>query len=176
MKKMIFTILVFFIALQYNHAQDNVDFSGQLRIRSHFDDRDFNSDKDGFTFTEMRTRVGAKFSPYSDLTAFFQIQDSRIFGTEPNTLTSTQNIDLHQAYFLAKNVFNVPLEIKAGRMEFNLGPQRLIGAVGWHNTGRSFDGGLATFRSKKADLHAFGFQVNETFNEGDSLDQSLGGV
>ena len=80
------------------------------------------------------------------------------------------------AYIDVKNIFNLPLSFKGGRIEFNLGPQRLIGSVGWNNVGRSFDGGVLSYSFEKINLHAFAFQIAESFLEGDSLDQTLGGI
>ncbi|OGU34523.1 MAG: hypothetical protein A2068_04500 [Ignavibacteria bacterium GWB2_35_6b] len=175
MKKL---ILLFLTAVTFsqNYAQDKINISAEIRGRSEFDNRDFNSDKSGFFFTGLRSRLGAAFMPQSDLSGFIQIQDSRTFGTEPNTLADTKNVDLHQAYVDVRNIFGMPLSFKGGRMEFNLGPQRLIGSVGWNNVSRSFDGGVLSFQAEKINLHAFAFQLGEMFLEGDSLDQTLGGV
>ena len=56
---------------------------------------------------------------------------------------------LHQAYFSVNKLFDLPLNLKLGRMELSYGPQRLIGAVGWHNVGRSFDGGILQLNTEK---------------------------
>jgi len=49
------------------------------------------------------------------------------------------NIDLHQAYITLGNHKEFPLSLKAGRQELSYGDERLIGAFGWNNIGRSFD-------------------------------------
>ena len=175
MKKVILLLLSAFMFSQ-NYAQDIVNFSAEIRGRSEFDNRDFNSNKDGYFFTGLRSRLGATLTPQYDVTGFIQLQDTRNFGSEPSTLSDTKNLDLHQAYLKVENIFNLPLSFKGGRMEFNLGPQRLIGAVGWSNIGRSFDGGILSYAFEKVSLHAFGFQIAESFLEGDSLDQTLGGI
>lgn len=175
MKKVILILLIA-ITIKQSYAQEKVSFSAEIRARSEYENRDFNSGKDAFMFTGLRTRLGVSFNPSDNLTGFIQIQDSRNLGSEPSTLSDTKNLDLHQAYFEVKNIFGLPLSFKGGRMEFNLGPQRLIGAVGWSNIGRSFDGGFFTYKTSKINIHAFGFQINESFLEGDSLDQGLGGI
>ncbi|HXF10309.1 MAG TPA: alginate export family protein, partial [Desulfuromonadaceae bacterium] len=48
-------------------------------------------------------------------------------------------LDLHQAYFTLGNHKEFPLSLKAGRQELSYGEERLIGAFGWNNIGRSFD-------------------------------------
>jgi hypothetical protein len=47
--------------------------------------------------------------------------------------------DLHQAYFTIGNHKEFPVSLKAGRQELIYGDERLIGAFGWNNIGRSFD-------------------------------------
>ena len=55
------------------------------------------------------------------------------YGPESDT------IDLHQAYFTIGNHKEFPLSAKVGRQELSYGDERLIGAFGWNNIGRSFD-------------------------------------
>ena len=55
------------------------------------------------------------------------------YGPESDT------IDLHQAYFTVGNHKEFPLSLKFGRQELSYGDERLIGAFGWNNIGRSFD-------------------------------------
>lgn len=47
--------------------------------------------------------------------------------------------NLHQAYFTVGNHKEFPVSLKAGRQEMIYGEERLIGAYGWNNIGRSFD-------------------------------------
>jgi hypothetical protein len=140
------------------------------------DNKDFNSDLPSNNFTELRTRLGLNFSPTENIEGFVQIQDSRIYGTEPNTLTSTDNIDLHQAYFNVNKLFDLPFNLKLGRMELSYGPRRLIGAVGWHNVGRSFDGGILQLNTEKIVIDFFTAQTNESFEAGDTNDFNIIGA
>ncbi len=55
------------------------------------------------------------------------------YGPESDTL------DLHQAYITLGNHKEFPLSLKIGRQEMSYGDERLIGAFGWNNIGRSFD-------------------------------------
>lgn len=157
-------------------AQSNYEITGQIRPRFQMDNKNFNSEISSSNFTELRTRLGIKISPLENLAGFVQIQDSRIFGTEPSTLDPIDNIDLHQAYFSLNKIFSLPINLKIGRMELSYGPQRLIGAVDWSNIGRSFDGGLLQFISEKVNVDVFAAKLNERFNPGDSLDNNLLGV
>jgi len=47
--------------------------------------------------------------------------------------------ELHQAYFTLGNHKKFPLSVKIGRQEMSYGDERLVGAVGWNNIGRTFD-------------------------------------
>jgi hypothetical protein len=55
------------------------------------------------------------------------------YGPESDT------IDLHQGYFTVGDLKEFPLALKVGRQELIYGEERLIGAFGWNNIGRSFD-------------------------------------
>ncbi|MFC2084811.1 alginate export family protein [Bacteroidota bacterium] len=173
----VFLVLMFIGLIICNnfHAQ-SVDVSAQFRARSNVDNRDFNSDTDFFTFNELRTRVNVGIEASRGISGFFQIQDSRIFGSEPSTLSDTKNLDLHQGFIKVKRVFNLPVDVKLGRMEVKLGNERLVGAVGWSNVGRSFDGSILTLRTNPVDVHLLGFHLNESFKTADSLDAYFGGV
>ena len=160
-------------------AQDNLRFSAQIRPRFILDNRDFNSTTDYNSFGEMRTRVGIKFSPSSDITAFFQVQDSRVFGTEPGTISNTKNLDIHQAYFQVNNLFDLPVNLKAGRMEASYGTQRIMSKNNWNNIGRSFDGVTLEIdfcTPCKTTLDLFAFRIGESGFPGDSLDQNIIGA
>ncbi len=175
MKKL---ILIFIFSLNINaiFAQSNLDVSAEIRPRLQMNNKDFNSDLPSNNFTELRTRLGLKFSPIENIEGFVQIQDSRIYGTEPSTLASTDNIDLHQAFFNVNNLFDLPFNLKLGRMELSYGPQRLIGAVGWHNVGRSFDGGILQLNTEKINIDFFTAQTNENFEAGDTNDFNIIGA
>jgi alginate export protein len=51
----------------------------------------------------------------------------------------SDTVDLHQAYLGVGDLKEFPLSAKVGRQELSYGEERLIGAFGWNNIGRSFD-------------------------------------
>jgi hypothetical protein len=71
-----------------------------------------------------------------------QVQDARTMGEEANTLDgSAERLDMHQAWLQYRfDAGRYGIGIRAGRQEIALGNERLVGAVGWSNIGRSFDG------------------------------------
>lgn len=49
-------------------------------------------------------------------------------------------LDLQQAFVTLGSAKDFPLTLKVGRQELSYGEERLVGAFGWNNIGRSFDG------------------------------------
>jgi hypothetical protein len=150
--------------------------TGQIRHRFESAGTDFN-ETDFDNFNLLRTRIGVLFQPEDGVEGYVEFQDSRKFGEEDNTLSdgSAANIDLHQGYFAIKNAFNLPVDAKVGRMEVNFGPQRLVGAVGWHNIGRSFDGILLNLHGSNFKLNTFWLDEVETGGFDDTGDRDVFG-
>lgn len=121
-----------------------VTVSGEVRARGEtVDELDLAEgtetlDQDGQRIL-LRTRFGVDASPASGVTVFVQLQDARVFGTEPSTTDDTHDVDLYQGYVELERIGDRPLSLQVGRMELSYGDERLLGAFGWSNTGRSFD-------------------------------------
>jgi hypothetical protein len=64
-------------------AQTSIDWSGELRLRTEIDGRNFDLETPANSYTLSRTRLGAFIQPARDIGFFLQIQDSRVFGFEP---------------------------------------------------------------------------------------------
>ncbi|RMF58421.1 MAG: hypothetical protein D6743_17695, partial [Calditrichaeota bacterium] len=77
------------------------------------------------------------------------------------TLANTANLELHQGYFQIRNLWNHPISLRAGRQELVYGNERMIGAVGFSNVGRSFDGFKLSF-GRKNRLDLFYTIINES--------------
>jgi hypothetical protein len=60
----------------------------------------------------------------------------------------SDQIDLHQAYVTLGNHKEFPLSLKVGRQELSYGEERLVGAFGWNNIGRSFDAAKVRWQNK----------------------------
>ncbi len=152
-------------------------FGSEVRYRHEAINKDF-SDTSGFnSLNYQRTRFQAQYEK-KKARIFLQLQDSRIMGTESNTLTdgSADALDMHQAYFLLSN--EGTFQLKVGRYEVNYGSQRILGAVGWHNIGRSFDGiTLSHQLTNGTSVDFFNLKLVENYpNSGrDKDDQNLRG-
>lgn len=142
----------------------DTEFKAQVRTRTEVDARDFNSDTATKLFTLQRTRLGVRLKSSDNVSAFFQIQDARTWGTETNTLkdASADQLDLHQGYFTIDELFDLPLSVRVGRMELIYGNERLVGAVGWSNTGRSFDGALLKLKRERLTLDLWATNVRDS--------------
>jgi hypothetical protein len=111
------------------------------------------------TYTLLRTRIGLLAAVNPNLRAFVQLQDARVFGEELSTMHGSANsLDLHQGYLeIEGRLVGAPLVLRAGRQEILLGNERLVGAVGWSNTGRSFDAARLTLGGAANPLNTTAF-------------------
>ena len=107
---------------------------------------------DDYVMNQTRLWVDADVNEH--LRIFIQLQDSRVFGAEGQTVgyaaavpgNSTSGpensiLDIHQGYFDLKKLFDLPLTVRVGRQEIVWGDHRVIGNFVWSNVGRVFDGG-----------------------------------
>lgn len=128
-------------------AGEPVVIDGQVRVRSEIDARDFDAGVARRHFTDLRARIGARAALAENGHAYVQIQDSRrLGGTGANgvlssgSLANGANLDAHQAYIQVDRLFSSAWGLRAGRFEVSLGNERLLGAVGWSNVGRAWEG------------------------------------
>jgi len=151
--------------------------TGQVRHRFEQDNRDLDADRASFNFNLLRTRLSGKFTADGGVTAFIQLQDSRVMGSEFNTLLdgSADAFDLHQGYLRIDKFFNAPINIKIGRFETKYGQERLIGAVDWTNTGRSFDGGVLNYHNSWLSLDVYAYAQIDSVEEGNRGDLNVYG-
>ncbi|HXH28226.1 MAG TPA: alginate export family protein, partial [Candidatus Polarisedimenticolia bacterium] len=116
--------------------------SGEARLRPEWRD---NADLDAAADDDsrlgfMRLRVGFEAIVRKDYRLFVQAQDSRIAGEETSTASDQKNLDLHQGLLDITLTASRRLSLTVGRQEWSYGDERLIGAFGWDNVGRAFDG------------------------------------
>jgi hypothetical protein len=147
--------------------------SGEVRLRTEAARPSAADEWDNFTL--LRTRIGLLATLNPSVRAFVQLQDSRVFGQAATTLSASVNtLDLHQGYVdLSTTAGELPIALRAGRQEIILGNERLVGAVGWHNVGRSFDAARLTLGSAKTAWNGGAFLA--TVHEGNATYGSLNG-
>lgn len=144
-------------------AAQEVEFGAQVRPRMEFRDPGTSPGDDGDLFTSMRVRASLLARLERGVGLFVQFQDVRIFGEETGTLTdySADHLDLHQGY-LEVATENGDDRARVGRQETGFGGERLVGAVGWTQQGRSFDGLRLTFRRGWGDLDLIGYRIGDS--------------
>lgn len=158
--------------------------TAEVRVRAELDLRTPDTAADAATL--LRTRVGLRVPVSPHARIFAQVQDARAFGEEEGGTTdaSAGQLDLHQGWLeWSDSVGGRPWAFRAGRQEISFGDERLVGAAGWTNTGRSFDGA----RLAAGPLNLFAAQVRERDrlgpagldprqNEGEDRDALFGGA
>jgi hypothetical protein len=157
MNKLLTAIIIFLVLTFSALAQNKTDwtFDAQVQLRTELDGRDFSNKTYPLTFTSMRTRLALQAGISDRIYLYAQMQDSRIFGEEPNVTTGIKNIDLHQGYVKLINPIDLPIIVQAGRFEMLYGTERFFGAGNWTYVGRSFDGVKFSFGTGvKVDLFA----------------------
>ena len=117
-------------------------FSAEARVRPEYrDNLDLESDvDDDLRLGFLRLRLGLDVSWKQEIRVFAQVQDARTAGEEVSTASNDKNLDLHQGYAEFTPASWNGFSLRAGRQEWIYGEERMIGAFGWDNVGRSFDG------------------------------------
>jgi len=141
-------------------AAQDVTFRGQVRPRYEYRDP-AGGGKDEFTSMRVRAALAAKLDEH--VAVFIQLQDVRLFGEETSTLAdfSADHFDLHQGYLRFTGRRLDWMTTTVGRQEVNFGGQRLVGAVGWTQQGRAFDGVRLDAGTGWGSLAFIGFKLAE---------------
>jgi hypothetical protein len=136
-----FTLLLAALPTTAFAQEVDLKFGGQVRPRFEYRDP-LPLDGGAENFTSMRTRLDLRASMDDNLSAFIQIQDVRLWGSEGNTLGdfAANGLDIHQAYIDLGKAVDGGFMGRFGRQEVNFGGQRLVGSVNWAQQARSFDG------------------------------------
>lgn len=115
-------------------------FSAELRWRAEFrDNADFQPADDFDAFLGQRIRVRLLVRADERLSFFVEGQDVWLFGAERDKIIHNLATNLYQAYAEWSPAAGSPWQLRAGRQELIYGKERLVGAFGWDNVGRSFD-------------------------------------
>ncbi len=175
-----FTILLFGATVTL--AETDVEVSGQVRVRHEVDSRQFHQDGTTKEYADMRTRVQIAATVDGNAHAVVQLQDTRRFGGLINnqetsgTLNNTHNVDIHQAFLQIDQLWAKGPGLKLGRFEFNMGNQRVFGAVGWHNVARSWEGLQLWHDLPKVKFTGFVFKRHEANDPIENEDFTIYGI
>lgn len=149
------------------HAEDQIiQWNGEVRVRGEFDGRDFSNKSAPLLYTLLRTRIGARIAPTTDMRIVLQLQDARYFGQEGSgasaTTANSKNVDLYQGYVQTDNLIVEGLSSLVGRIALSYGNERFVGQGTWANTGRSFDALVFRYTWGKESIDLFSSNVVET--------------
>ncbi|MEO2083440.1 MAG: alginate export family protein, partial [Desulfurobacteriaceae bacterium] len=126
-----------------------VTIGGQLRERLEWWAQEVGTGKGAELGATYRARLNIKAELSDGVTAVFTPQAVGYWGEGGQGLGLGEKegeVSMHEAYMLLSNPFGINnVIVKLGRQEVNLGNQRLVGAVGWSQAGRSIDGILVGY-------------------------------
>jgi len=156
-------------------AAQDITMTGQVRPRFEFRDPSGGGKDES---TSMRVRLGMKAIVDKNLTIFVQMQDVRTWGEETSPLFdyTADYLDLHQGYLQYKGKSLDWLTATVGRMETNLGGQRLVGAVDWTQQGQSFDGVRLDVAKNWGKLYFVAYKIGDETAPKIAADNELYGV
>jgi len=130
-------------AADMDMGSTKVTIGGQLRERLEWYANEAGSGNGAEVGGTYRARLKIKAELSDGVTAVFVPQAVGIWGENGQGLGlgESTSFTMHEAYMLLSNPFGIDnVIVKLGRQEVNLGNQRLVGAVGWSQAGRSLDG------------------------------------
>ncbi len=163
--KTVFTILLLSTVLVGTATAQSVEFSGQFRERSEFNDKSFNEDQHHDVYHLLRTRLKATATVNEQVTVVLEAQDARTYGEESSTFNSgAMHFDLRQGYLELTDCAGGLLSAKLGRQALVYANQRFIGAIDWHNFGQTFDAGVVTLHAGDFSIDALGAAVARNSN------------
>ncbi len=173
MKRLLAIVFALTMGLAWTLPSLAVEFSGQYRLRGEYRDnadfRDGSGYGDGRAFYGQRIRLTGKASPTDDVKVKVTIQDTREWGEFYNTnggprlteVNDSYELDIHEGYLQIDNVAGTPVAVRMGRQELVYGNERLVGAFGWSNNGRSFDAIKFMYTSDAFDVDAWTAKIQE---------------
>ena len=141
-------------------AAQSIEFSGQLRERSEFDDKNFIEDQHHDVFHLLRMRLKATATVNEQVRVVAELQDARGFGANGSTMNvGAPAFDLRQGYVEVKGLADGLFEFRLGRQALAYANERFIGAIDWSNLGQSFDAGVLRMNVGDFRLDAIGAAV-----------------
>ena len=137
-------------------ASQEVSVGGQVRPRVEHRTAPVRS---SYELTTMRLRFRVEARPAPPFRILAELQDVRTWADGRSTPGSytRHDLGLHQGFFDV--TLGERWSARVGRQEIALGGERLIGAVGWAQQGRSFDAVRTTLRTSVFNIDLFGARL-----------------
>lgn len=168
------------VGLAATASAQPIAVTGEVRHRTELDGREVAGVEPASAFHLLRTRLAVAARPAPRVRAFVQVQDARLWGEEDPALAlgtldgDADQFDVHQAFFELDSLAGRPVALRVGRQELAYGNERLVGALGWSNVGRSFD--AARLRWTRGPLAADVFAAQLVTAVGPDAPQALVGA
>lgn len=163
--KIVITVLLLSFILAGTATAQSIEFSGQFRERSEFNDKSFNEDQHSDVYHFLRTRLKATATVNEQVKVVLEAQDARVYGEESSTFNSgAAHLDLRQGYLELTGFAGGLLSGKLGRQALVYANQRFIGAIDWHNYGQTFDAGVLRVNAGAISIDALGAAVSRNSN------------
>ncbi len=158
--KTIFVIILLCAVAAGPLAAQSVEFSGQLRERSEFNDKSFLEEMHHDVYHQLRTRLRATGTVNEQVRVVAEIQDARVFGEETSTLNAgASHFDLRQGFVEVKGLADGLLGFTLGRQALVYANERFLGAIDWHPYGQTFDAGVLRLTAGDFRIDAIGAAV-----------------
>jgi len=150
----------------------DIKFSGQLRPRFEYQNRNVNVDTDANLAVDGRVRLNALATIDDKTTAFIQMQAIQSFGaSQTNSVGGTRgptaandndaSMGVHQAYFELKDFFGTPMDLRFGRQEIIFDGHRIFGDTLWTAGEQSHD---AVRLNHSSGNHTFSYAYSRAVN------------
>ena len=139
------------------------------------------------SFVEQRTRLNVKADFTNEVSAFIELDSYDIWGEDfrsnyitgaDNRAASGNDVEVHQAYIEANEMWGFPLRARIGRQELSLGSEWLVGVNDTNSlfTGLSFDGLRLTYGTDVFSVDAFYATLAEGGANEEDEDVSFAGI
>jgi len=147
----VFALVATFVMVGATIAEAaDIKFSGQLRPRFEYQQRNINVDTDPNLVVDGRVRLNALANIDEKTSAFVQMQAIQSFGTANVNSTggtvarsaandTDASMGVHQAFFTLKDFFGTPLDLTFGRQEIIFDGHRIFGDTLWTAGEQSHD-------------------------------------
>lgn len=138
-----------------------VRFGGEYRVRfeSVTGVKGVEDTGDGYVLSRLRLDLLFKIGDHVRI--FAQGQDSQVggFAANPDPPIHENTFDLRQAWIELRQSEKTGWALRVGRQELNYGDQRLVGALNWTNTSRTFDAAKLSYTHDRFNVDAFASSV-----------------
>ncbi|KHE90395.1 MAG: alginate export family protein [Candidatus Scalindua rubra] len=166
------------IGLNLRHRYENrsQDFSAAGRFNGATAARGAHASRQpakDFTIQRMRLSFDADIN--KNVMARVMLQDARTFGetnnADSNITTNLQRTDIQEGYVQLRDLGDItPLltnvQLRIGRWQQGYGNERQIGALGWANQSRSYDGAKVMYKKGNLWADVFAWQIHENVTGG----------